>query len=206
MTPSSGPITAWRPSVPSHVIQGYFPGGRPNILQASPVSAPPVWPQVRGPVEARAISTPAPILPGRPAPGAIQPALLPGQPPRPIVPTPSRPGAVQPAAPLRARVPQPILPQQAPRPATIQPQTGNAFALPANFTLKPRGSGRPLAKPIQQKMESFFNTSFADVRIHVGHEAPSIGASPSLTAPTSTSPPASTTPSRPRASNSSATS
>ena len=25
-------------------------------------------------------------------------------------------------------------------------------------------------------MESFFNTSFADVRVHVGHEAPSIGA------------------------------
>jgi hypothetical protein len=62
------------------------------------------------------------------------------------------------------------------RPATVQPQAGTAFALPANFTLKPRGSGQPLPGPIQQKMESFFNTSFADVRVHVGHEAASIGA------------------------------
>ena len=58
----------------------------------------------------------------------------------------------------------------------VQPQAGNAFALPANFTLKPRGSGQPLPEPVQKKMESFFNTSFADVRIHVGHEASSIGA------------------------------
>ena len=61
-------------------------------------------------------------------------------------------------------------------PATVQPHAGNAFALPANFTLKPRGSGQPLPEPVQKKMESFFNTSFADVRVHVGHEAPSIGA------------------------------
>ena len=33
-----------------------------------------------------------------------------------------------------------------------------------------------LPEPIQKKMESFFNTSFADVRVHVGNEAPSIGA------------------------------
>jgi len=72
-------------------------------------------------------------------------------------------------------VPQPIVPQ-APRPATVQPQAGSAFALPASFTLKPRGSGQPLPEPIQKKMESFFNTNFADVRIHVGHEALSIGA------------------------------
>ena len=58
----------------------------------------------------------------------------------------------------------------------MQPHAGDAFALPANFTLKPRGSGQPLPEPIQKKMESFFNTSFADVRVHVGHEAPSIGA------------------------------
>ncbi len=36
-------------------------------------------------------------------------------------------------------------------------------------------SGQP-PKPIQKKMESFFNTSFADVRVHVGNEAPSNGA------------------------------
>ncbi len=58
----------------------------------------------------------------------------------------------------------------------VQPQAGDAFALPANFALKPRGSGQPLPEPIQKKMESFFNTSFADVRVHVGNEAGSIGA------------------------------
>ena len=72
-------------------------------------------------------------------------------------------------------MPQPILPND-PRPAALQPATGNAFALPANFTLKPRGSGQPLPEPVQKKMESFFNTSFAEVRIHVGHEAAAIGA------------------------------
>jgi len=72
-------------------------------------------------------------------------------------------------------VSQPILPQRA-TPAAVQPHAGDAFALPANFTLKPRGNGQPLPEPIQKKMESFFNTSFADVRVHVGPEASSIGA------------------------------
>ncbi len=58
----------------------------------------------------------------------------------------------------------------------MQPHAGNAFALPANFTLKPPGSGQPLPEAIQKKMESFFNASFADVRVHVGPEASSIGA------------------------------
>src|SRR5271166_2491524 len=38
------------------------------------------------------------------------------------------------------------------------------------------GGGQPLPEPVQRKMEAFFNTNFADVRVHVGHEAPSIGA------------------------------
>jgi hypothetical protein len=86
-----------------------------------------------------------------------------------------QPGAIQPATPVRTQVAQPIMPE-APRSAALQAQAGNAFALPANFSLKPRGSGQPLPEPIQNKMESCFNTSFADVRVHVGHEAPSIGA------------------------------
>jgi len=67
------------------------------------------------------------------------------------------------------------LPQR-PTPTAVQPHAGDAFPLPGNFTLKPRGSGQPLPEPIQKKMESFFNTSFADVRVHVGQEASSIGA------------------------------
>jgi len=174
MTPSPGPIQPHHAGAPSRVIQGFFPGGRPRIVQASPAPTAPVRPQVPGPVQARPASPPAPLVPGRPATGALQPSLRPGQPPRPIIPTRVQPGAVQPAAPLRPQAPQPILPQRATR--AVQPHAGDAFALPANFTLKPRGSGQPLPEPVQKKMEAFFNTNFADVRVHVGHEAPSIGA------------------------------
>ena len=71
--------------------------------------------------------------------------------------------------------PRPILPTP-PSTMAIQPRTGDAFALPANLTLKPTGSGQLLPEPVQKKMEAFFNTSFADVRVHVGNEASSIGA------------------------------
>ncbi len=175
MTPSPGPIQPHHAGAASRVIQGSFPGGRPNIIQASPAPATPVRPTVPAPVHAPPASPPLPIMPGRPVIGAVQPSLRPGQPPRPILPARVQPGAVQPAAPRHSLAPQPILPQ-APRPAAVQPQAGHAFALPANFTLKPRGSGQPLPEPIQKKMESFFNTSFADVRVHVGPEAASIGA------------------------------
>jgi hypothetical protein len=177
MVPSSGSFSPARPGAPSHVVQGFFPGGRPRLVQASPAPAAPVRSQAPAPVQARpAFAPPAPILPGRPAAGALQPALRPGQPRGPIVPTTGlQPRSVQPATPLRAPAPQPI-PPQAPRPIAVQPQAGNAFSLPANFVFKPRGSGQPLPEPIQKKMEAFFNTNFADVRVHVGHEAASIGA------------------------------
>ena len=67
MTPSTEPITASRPGVVSHVIQGSFPGGRPRILQASPLPAAPV--QSPPPVQVRPLPVRAPILPGRPAMG-----------------------------------------------------------------------------------------------------------------------------------------
>ena len=190
---------ATRPGAPSRVIQGFFPGGRPSILQPATGPVAPIRPQVTAPVEAGPASPPAPMLTGRQATGSLQPALRPGQVPRsnpatqvrlgthqpgmpprpqlprPIMPPPPRPAALQPFASVKPHVPGPIVPQAASQ-AILQPQAGNAFALPANFSLKPRGSGQPLPEPIQKKMESFFNTSFADVRIHVGHEAASIGA------------------------------
>jgi hypothetical protein len=107
--------------------------------------------------------------------GALLPQLRPGRPAGPILPGKPQPAAALPMAPLRARVLEPIRPQVA-TPAAVQPQVGNAFPLPANFALKPRSSGQPLPEPIRKKMEVFFNTSFADVRVHVGHEASSIGA------------------------------
>jgi hypothetical protein len=58
----------------------------------------------------------------------------------------------------------------------VQPQAAHAFSLPANFMFRPHASGQRLPEPIQSKMEAFFNTNFDDVRVHVGHEAASIGA------------------------------
>ncbi len=175
MTPSSGPISAARPGISSRVIQGFFPGGRPKTLQPSPALAAPVRPQVAASVQSRPDSPPAPILPGRAATGAHQPAIRPGQPPRVILPAKPQPGALVPAMPPRPQLPRPILPAPA-TPTAVQPQAGNAFALPANFMLKPHGSGQPLPEPILRKMEAFYNTSFADVRVHVGPEATAIGA------------------------------
>lgn len=62
----------------------------------------------------------------------------------------------------------------------IQPKSDasgrdGAIPLPPTMTVRP-GPGRPLPVAVQRKMETFFNTSFADVRIHVGPEAPAIGA------------------------------
>jgi hypothetical protein len=59
-----------------------------------------------------------------------------------------------------------------------QPQMqNNAMKLPDNLQHVGRSAmGKPLPESLQQKMESFFGASFADVRVHVGPEAPSIGA------------------------------
>jgi hypothetical protein len=164
MTPQPGPVHPHHPGGPARVIQGFFPGGKPRIMQASPAPATPVRTPAAAPLQARL------------AKPALQPATRPGQPPRPILPTNAlQPRTAQPAAPLRPQAPQPILPKSAATGA-VQPHAGNAFALPAGFGLKPRGSGQPLPEPVQKKMEAFFSTSFAEVRVHVGHEAPSIGA------------------------------
>lgn len=50
-----------------------------------------------------------------------------------------------------------------------------AFQLPANLSIF-GGGGQPLSNPVREKMESFFSASFADVRVHVGAQASSIGA------------------------------
>lgn len=65
------------------------------------------------------------------------------------------------------------------------PATGSAVAqrrgagdvqqLPPGL-LRPSGGGRPLPDNVRTKMESFFGADFSDVRVHVGPEAPSIGA------------------------------
>jgi hypothetical protein len=199
---SSGPMTPARPGVPSRVIQGFFPGGQPRILQPTVTSGSPTigLPPPVAPVQPRMDAVQPVIAPARPNP--IPPASRPGFPApkaepklsnaqrpgtvqpfnasrptiaQPIRPDGARPAGVQPFTVAKPRLPQPVSPQH-PAPTAIQPHADNAFALPANFSFKPRGSGVPLPETVQKKFESFFNTSFADVRVHVGHEASSIGA------------------------------
>ncbi len=59
-----------------------------------------------------------------------------------------------------------------------QPQmAGNAMQLPQNFAaLGRRGMGKSLPEAVLRKMEAALNADFSDVRIHVGPEAPGIGA------------------------------
>ena len=67
---------------------------------------------------------------------------------------------------MRADVIQGFFPHGAPRTAVAPPHLAGATAT----------GGQPLPPAVRQTMESFFGTSFADVRVHVGHEAPAIGA------------------------------
>ena len=171
---SPQPILPVRPGGEARVIQGFFPGGRPRLPQPAPmpVAQPAMKPVAPAPIAVR----PAPIKPAGRVP--IQPAARlaqPFKPPHPISPNPSRPPAVQPQTANGPQVLQPIL-APAPRPAAVQPTTGHAFAVPASFSLRPSGTGQRLPEAVQQKMEAFFGTSFADVRVHVGNEASSIGA------------------------------
>lgn len=61
---------------------------------------------------------------------------------------------------------------------TLQLATrGPATQLPsALLNLRPRSVGQPLPETVQRKMEEVFKADFSDVRVHVGPEAPSIGA------------------------------
>lgn len=62
-------------------------------------------------------------------------------------------------------------------PAAAQPYGGNAFQAPPGF-LSGAGArrGQPLPDAVMAKMEALHGANFSDVRIHVGPEAPSIGA------------------------------
>ncbi|HSS76420.1 MAG TPA: DUF4157 domain-containing protein [Thermoanaerobaculia bacterium] len=54
--------------------------------------------------------------------------------------------------------------------------SGSAFPLPDHLAGFTQVGGQPLPAAVRQKMESFFGASFADVRVHVGPHASSIGA------------------------------
>ena len=162
------------PGGPSRVIQGSFPGGRPRLLQlrAAPAPAQPARP---APPPFRPTTTAA--RPGT----SLQPRPMPGRPGMPTPnPQPPHPGAAPPmqARPMPGRLPSPMPKAQAHRPAALQPSgPGGAFALPPSFRLRPFGSGQRLPEAVQRKMEGALGADFSGVRVHVGPEAGSIGAS-----------------------------
>ncbi|MDX6271869.1 MAG: hypothetical protein QOD28_3092 [Acidobacteriota bacterium] len=133
--------------------------------------------------------------PGVTSPSPIQPRMAGAQ---PIQPRMSPPNAAQNRAAnphinqhsahlqriAQAKMAQPrVVPHQAVQLRSAAPQNqvvqrhgnGEAFQLPANLS-NFGGGGQPLPGAVQRKMESFFGTSFADVRVHVGPQASSIGA------------------------------
>ena len=124
---------------------------RPTVIQGRFLAG-----QPRIPVMA---SLSAPIQPRLASPQPVQPRAVH---PRPVQPQPVRPVALQP------RVPQ--------GPVVQRVGNGEAFQVPANLLSFGGTVGQPLPDPVRQKMESFFGASFADVRVHVGSQASSIGA------------------------------
>lgn len=149
MTPAfPGRSGAW-----GSVLQGFFPGGRlPPVLRAVGRCGPPV---------PSALSA-APAPAGLRSPGAAPP--LSGPAPLPVRRPPPGVRAATPAAPAVPRMAQPAV-------------NGQAFAVSQDrLRLRPRGSGQRLPQAVQSSMESLFGASFGDVRVHVGPEAPSIGA------------------------------
>jgi hypothetical protein len=98
--------------------------------------------------------------------GLVQPVPVPVPPPARV----AQPYRADPRAGAPPRAPQPPVP-------AIQPQrSGAATCLPAGAVVLRNVPGQRLPMVVQQRMEAFFNTSFADVRVHVGPEAASIGA------------------------------
>lgn len=67
----------------------------------------------------------------------------------------------------------------APHAAALQQRpsaSGSATQLPPHLSRVAAGGGEPLPPHVRAKMEAVFGTSFADVRVHVGGDAPAIGA------------------------------
>jgi hypothetical protein len=79
---------------------------------------------------------------------------------------------------VQAKMVQPraVQPRGITPPVVQRHGTGEAFQLPAHLSSFGGSSGQPLPAAVRQKMESFFSTSFGDVRVHVGSQASAIGA------------------------------
>ncbi len=137
-----------------------------------------------GIAQPRSQGMPQPILPARP--GARAEVGQPQAMPKPILPARDAVGARSRGGVIQGAFTggRPRLPMRAPRPGQkgtfqLKPAAplGNATPLPDDFAGgRSFAPGKRMAPTIQAKMESVFGTSFADVRIHEGPEAASIGA------------------------------
>jgi len=133
----------------ANVIQGHFPGALPRFVNA-----------------------PAAVQPKMAAGAAswVQDAIARGA---------GGARAAQMKAAAVSRVPQPARIAAPPRthlPAPPQPHRSGAVQLPVQLASFPRGGGRALPLPVRQMLERTFRANFADVRVHVGPHAASIGA------------------------------
>ncbi len=79
---------------------------------------------------------------------------------------------------VQAKLAQPraVQPRGMTPPVVQRHGNGEAFQLPRQLSNFGGSSGQPLPAAVRQKMESFFGTSFGDVRVHVGSQASAIGA------------------------------
>jgi hypothetical protein len=58
----------------------------------------------------------------------------------------------------------------------VAQQRPDAVQLPQHLANLPRTAGQPLPAAVQQRMEAVFGARFSDVRVHVGPQAPLLGA------------------------------
>src|SRR5262245_53521937 len=77
---------------------------------------------------------------------------------------------------MTATMPGAVIQASFPRSTAIQRRgRGGAIQLPDGFAVR-GGAGQPLPAAVRQQMERALGANCSDVRVHVGHEAASIGA------------------------------
>ena len=177
--PSSA-LGSARPIDPPRVVQAYFPRGLATAKLTGPSSphpAAPPRPGLGGAKIAQRHPASGPVArPPHPAKAGSPGQAFGGRPPHAAK---QRPASAQPFMAPPARPPHPAQRGPAPpAPRAAQPAMGtHAWRAPQGLLEGSRGrKGDAMPAPVQQKMEDFFGVDFSDVRVHVGHEAPAIGA------------------------------
>ncbi len=166
---------------PPRVVQAYFPRGLPPAKLTAPSSphpAAPPRPALGGAKIAQKHPASGPVArPPHPAKASSPGQAFGGRPPHAAK---QRPAPAQPFMAPHARPPHPAQRGPTPpvRPQAAQPAMDtHAWRAPQGLLEGGRGrEGNSMPAPVQQKMEDFFGVDFSDVRVHVGHEAPAIGA------------------------------